>query len=516
MKKNIIVFILCLILFYPIKGFAEIFWSADFEDASTAPAYNFTGKQQDKNMPQCTPEERVFVGGERGWVWRMIFKGANTTPSCDNYQTKSGFHLTPTWPTGNTIHYRYYVRYGDSEHPYSWSTTPFWSYELKFPDIANALPSRVIFKHRTQNFQVYTPYGIRVNRVNYTFQSNVWYCIEVLMQDNGNNDTVKIWVNNNDENNPNYSHSGENLVDFSQFQPNTSGYWYNHLYRNHVPYTDQYFYIDDFAIANEFIGTGSTTGGNNPPPVQTGNTNLPFESDFEEGNWTEWNGGHSSSMSIISDNANSGSYCARAPLTAGTHSDNYLDFYFGDHINYGGDKLEEVYLRVYSKFNSGYVWPNDDHKIALINITDGQTSQRRYQVGILVNNQGQYFVEHTDIDDWRFYDMPQNQGSPVDVRFDVWEKLKLYVKLNTPGNADGILKLWVNDVLKVSYTNVNITENTGYGLNKLILSSYAVDASGSNGFQYFDDWRLSVDDPDGDVALTPPTAPGNLRIEPGS
>ena len=71
---------------------------------------------------------------------------------------------------------------------------------------------------------------------------------------------------------------------------------------------------------------------------------------------------------------------------------------------------------------------------------------------------------------------------------DTWVKLKLYVRLNTAGNSDGALKLWVDDELKADYTNVNIRENTSLGMNKLIMSSYANPSSGSAGVQYYDDW----------------------------
>lgn len=64
-----------------------------------------------------------------------------------------------------------------------------------------------------------------------------------------------------------------------------------------------------------------------------------------------------------------------------------------------------------------------------------------------------------------------------------WDKLKLRVRLNTPGVAGGIVELWVNDELKLSYSNVNIRENTNYGINGFILSSYSTDATGGNGTQ---------------------------------
>ena len=277
------------------------------------------------------------------------------------------------------------------------------------------------------------------------------------------------------------------------------GYWNNWGGTGNEP--GRYLKLSHLKIDNKYIGP--------PAGFIGGSSNLPFTSSFENGDWSEWNGGQTANMSVINSSPNSGNYCARATLTANTHSDNYLDYYFGDHPSYGGDKVEELYLQVYSKFSPGYIWPNDDQKIALLNLTDGQSSQRRYQVGIMVNSEGQYYIEHTDIDDWRFYGLSQNQGITTSVRAAEWDKLKLYVKLNTPGMSNGIVKFWINDILKLSYTNVNIRENTSFGMSKLILSSYAVDFSGSNGFQYYDDWTLSQTDPENGET---PNLPTNLRV----
>lgn len=87
-----------------------------------------------------------------------------------------------------------------------------------------------------------------------------------------------------------------------------------------------------------------------------------------------------------------------------------------------------------------------------------------------------------------------------------WDELKFRVPLNTPGVADGIVELWVNDELKLSYNNVNIRENTNYGINKFILSSYSTDATGGNGTQWYDEVRISTSDISG-TSVKVPEAP---------
>lgn len=258
----------------------------------------------------------------------------------------------------------------------------------------------------------------------------------------------------------------------------------------------------------------ANTAAPTPTPT-TGNTGLPWTADFETGDFSEFNGGATPQLSISTTAPHNGSYAARSPLTAGTHSDNYADFYFGDFFSIGLDKVEALDLQLYSKFDPGYVWPDRSQKIAILNLTDGNVSARRYQVMILVNSNGEYVVDHTYIDTWQFFGLTQNMnGSPVTVREGQWDKLKMHVTLNDPGYSNGIVRLWVNDVLKVEYTDVNIRQDTDFGMNKLIMSSYATDSSGSNGVQWHDDWILSLP---GTEVTNPvsPSAPSGFNLVEG-
>ena len=240
---------------------------------------------------------------------------------------------------------------------------------------------------------------------------------------------------------------------------------------------------------------------------------VSWQATFDAGNFNEWNGGpHNTTGMTVTDSGCQSGRCVRAPLQAGTNSDNYADHHFGDHVNIRQPKVEEVWLRFWSKFESGYSWPNRSQKMAIINLTDGQTLTRHYQVYIYVRPNGDYAVDHSDLDNWQFWGLFQNVGSPVQVRWNQWDKVKLYVRLNTPNAANGIVRLWINDVLKVEHTNVDIRAGSNYGLNKLNLSSYATQSSPTNGVQWWDNFMLSSTDPDGGTTLTAPDPPTNVRI----
>lgn len=248
------------------------------------------------------------------------------------------------------------------------------------------------------------------------------------------------------------------------------------------------------------------------PSVARGQTTrLPFTATFDAGNFNEFQGfRNNNNATLVSTGCVSGR-CLRIPFVPGTLNEVYGDYYYADHQSVGGTKVEEVWLRLYSKFDTGTTWPGADQKIAVMNLTDSGGA-RRYQVIVNVT-QGTYLVQYTDIDNWRFNNLNQNVGTAVGVRFDQWDKLKLYVRLNTPGQANGIVKLWVNNQLKLDRNNVNIRQGTSLGLNKLIIGSYSNPAHNGPGVQWIDEVRLSATDPDAGTS-TPPAAPTGLRIVP--
>lgn len=243
---------------------------------------------------------------------------------------------------------------------------------------------------------------------------------------------------------------------------------------------------------------------------------LPFTSGFETGSFSEWQGGLDATLTVSRSSAFSGQYAARAQMTRGQTTDNYKDFYFGDHRSVGGAGVDQdgLWLRFYSKLDVGFDFGSQTlHKLALINFTDS-AGQRRYQ--ILVNIQPstqRYILENLS---WRadggfdrsLFGLIQNVGTPAVVRYGQWDKIKVHIVPNTPGQSNGIVRLWINDELKLSYTNVPMREGTNFNPNKLIMSNY-VPRSDVSGVQWWDDFYLGEVDPDSQAAIVP-NAPTDL------
>jgi hypothetical protein len=240
---------------------------------------------------------------------------------------------------------------------------------------------------------------------------------------------------------------------------------------------------------------------------------LPFQTSFESGDLSDWFWGNDPNTSVInSTQAYDGNYCVRMNFSATENWDNYQDYYFGDHANIGshtrGEAADELWLKFSVKYDSATL-PTNKQKLALINFTNGVDSQRHYQV-MVYNYNGEFVIEHSYIDNWRFFMLHQNVGDTVSrVRPGQWDTLKLYMRPNTPGSSDGIVRLWVNNELKLEYTNVNLRENTNYNPNKLIMSSWVdVNMTSQSGSLLEDAYYLGEVDPDaGATELSPPSAP---------
>jgi hypothetical protein len=248
-------------------------------------------------------------------------------------------------------------------------------------------------------------------------------------------------------------------------------------------------------------------------PALSDVTRLPFRSSFETGSFSEWNGGLDSTMTVTSTQATDGTRSAQSVMIAGQTTDNYKEYVFGDHPRVGGSPVttaQGMWLSFDSKFDSGFQFASgaNVHKIAIVNFEDSN-GYRRYQLilNVYVPN-GLYFFEHLVWNADRSFGgsrpgLSQNVGTQVPVRFGQWDKFKIFIKPNTPGRADGVVRMWINGVLKLEHTAVAIRESSSYNPNKLIMSNY-VNTSTAAGIQRWDNWYLGETEPAGTVR---PNAP---------
>jgi hypothetical protein len=278
MKKFLPISLL-LVCCYSENSISEVFFDEKFETGATP--FSFDSDNIDES-PGAFTGERVYTSTERGYVWRNTFHSG-----CNDTYFGHRKMQDEDWNISNTFHWRAYVKFGDSDNSPEWRTSApvntdchaggatQRSFELKFPDIGggqNLNLGRIIGKMRSfpgggeyqGMFRVYTPDGTNHNHTDQgaaPFVSNRWYAIEFMVEDNGDNDTVKIWINNNDQNNPDYSYTGGDMFDSSEW---STGLRWDHGYRNHHVPTDTNFYYDNVVVSDSFIGLEDNT---QPNPV---------------------------------------------------------------------------------------------------------------------------------------------------------------------------------------------------------------------------------------------------------
>ena len=98
-----------------------------------------------------------------------------------------------------------------------------------------------------------------------------------------------------------------------------------------------------------------------------------------------------------------------------------------------------------------------------------------------------------------FLDDPENANR--------WICFEMEVKLNTPGETDGLYRFWADDELIVERTNVDLRGHTNYKLNEIMLDCYWNGGSPKAQSRYYDDFVISTSkigtvDPGTNAAVT--------------
>jgi len=100
---------------------------------------------------------------------------------------------------------------------------------------------------------------------------------------------------------------------------------------------------------------------------------------------------------------------------------------------------------------------------------------------------------------------------------DTWRCVEGYVKLNTPGNSDGVQTLWIDGVQEANKTELNFMGTySDYGINVFRLENYMNEGVSSSQYRDWDNLVLSTTrigcSVDSGGGATPPAAPQGLRI----
>jgi len=260
--------ILMVVLGWSAFANAEILWQEDFESTpirENGPYGNFTSYAPDSHTPGSQTNEDL-CGHCGNYVWKYA-RRANS-----GYQDRTGWALgaAGNYQVENTLHFRMYVKFSSNAAFQCGVSGCPYSIEWKFPDFKAEAGDRPILKWREGGLvHLYSSTtGVDIPEENQPIvQAGKWYVVEFMMHDNGNNDIGRIWVASEDdgfqytEGNPSGEATGNIFSNSSGWDGNAA--WWAWYYSNHDCPQAVNVYVDNFTIANSFIGPAD---GSAPPP----------------------------------------------------------------------------------------------------------------------------------------------------------------------------------------------------------------------------------------------------------
>ena len=143
-----------------------------------------------------------------------------------------------------------------------------------------------------------------------------------------------------------------------------------------------------------------------------------------------------------------------------------------------GTSQEELFITFYMKLHSNlndcpcvegdY---NEMESIKLFRVKDSwaEVGSDDYTINMYFDPNDEWHIYHTNADGtWSgdgYHDGPQ---------WDEWHKYEIYTKYDNPPEADnGVLKIWVDDVLKWSLTDVDFRDSTDFDMKSIGLVYHA-------------------------------------------
>jgi len=268
-----------------------------------------------------------------------------------------------------------------------------------------------------------------------TFDTDRWYCIEVFVKLNtpgAGDGEVDAWIDGRLKlQYRNREFRGSSPLDpapsIAQIQAvGASGY-----YGGVTPVTQlQYSWQDDFVVSTDPIG------------FQFLSDDLEGDTTDDDGYISGWDGPARPSVMHIGDaEPHSGARSLQLDYQQGTDGAGYMYRHFPHE--------DQVYLRWYQKWSTGFVFEPSGTGMTTIRSSSGFPQFFPFTVGM----DGTFAIQAQVVaeQDFGTENFLANQGSPVHFTPDRWYCIEVFVKLNTPGAADGELSAWIDGEQKLSY-----------------------------------------------------------------
>lgn len=133
--------------------------------------------------------------------------------------------------------------------------------------------------------------------------------------------------------------------------------------------------------------------------------------------------------------------------------------------NQFGSAKNEIYGQFYFKWSSGYTWNGVVNK--LVYITPGPGATAAGDVLGVVNQKLQFRSQYAEVTN-----RSCNTGYNPTINTNQWYKVTWHGIVNTPGESNGVMKVWIDDTLAMDYNNVKWlgSDDAGKGFYELSIT----------------------------------------------
>ncbi|MEO1480770.1 MAG: hypothetical protein AAFU77_01605 [Myxococcota bacterium] len=204
-------------------------------------------------------------------------------------------------------------------------------------------------------------------------------------------------------------------------------------------------------------------------------------------------------MTVSRDDAFSGERSLRQRYELGQVDAGWISRWFAD-ANGGehGRAHDEIYVRWYHKFEDGFqgvppkmarlrsLGPGFEKRFTVHYWIDSNSDNREIVADVQVpfstqaSRNGWWPIQRSDF----HYADPANVGR--------WVCHEMYVKNNTPGMTDGVVRFWADGQLLIERTEADLRGATQFNFNEAVLDGYWNGGAPAAQSRYFDDFVLST------------------------
>jgi len=255
----------------------------------------------------------------------------------------------------------------------------------------------------------------------------------------------------------------------------------------------------------------------------------------ESGRWYSYDSA-SGNFSLTPGIGYNGSQGMKAVWTTGAVNEGSLQLFFGrnpisNNGIYTTQDFREIYYRMYVKLQSG--WTGNPYKLsraivfsasdwseaAIAHLWGDSTTHLLIDPASCVTGSTVNCVGYNDMTHLKWLGAQSGTTPLFDgqaVHDNTWYCIEAHVKLNDPGQSNGIQEFWINGNLETSKTGLNFVGSyTSYGINAIFLENYWNTGATQNEDRYFDNIVVSTQQigcaEDSNV-IAAPNPPQNLTI----